>query len=145
MREGTGLVEVRAIDPGRYQASQQVKSRNEDIERQTEVAESAVVVGEQQAVYIEEIDVVTNDNAHSNSDPKVFVQVGAFGQLENANQLRNQLTGLNLGEVSISSIVQNAKQLHRVRIGPLASVESADQTITQLNEMGMQDHRVVIE
>ncbi|MGH1538734.1 MAG: SPOR domain-containing protein [Gammaproteobacteria bacterium] len=41
--------------------------------------------------------------------------------------------------------MQDTKQLHRVRIGPLATVQSADETVAQLNAMGMSDHRVVIE
>ena len=81
----------------------------------------------------------------SSSGPRVFVQVGAFGERENANQLKNQLSALKLGEVSISSVVKNSQQLHRVRIGPLNTVESADKTVAQLNAMGMKDHRVVIE
>jgi len=71
--------------------------------------------------------------------------VGAFGDRENAKQLQHQLSELNLGEVSISSITQNSKQLHRVRIGPLETVQSADDAVVELNSMGLNDHRVVIE
>lgn len=144
VREGTGLVEVRAIDPGRYQARQQVRQQVNEENKSASIEKDGIepaVVDEQQAVYVEK----NNDQVAASSNPKVFVQVGAFGQLENANQLLNQLSSLNLGDVSISSVVQDAKQLHRVRIGPLASVELADQTINQLNEMGMKDHRVVID
>jgi len=145
VREGTGLVEVRAIDPGRYQAHQQVRQKVSEENKNASIAKNVIepaVVDEQQAVYVDSNSI---DNVAVTSNPKVFVQVGAFGQLENANQLLNQLSGLNLGDVSISSVMQDAKQLHRVRIGPLASVELADQTISQLNEMGMKDHRVVID
>lgn len=141
VKEGTGLVEVRAIDPGRYQASQQSKSINSAIEADEVIKPK--VVDEQQAVYTQ--DSVVEEVAGSVSDAKIFVQVGAFGQLENANQLLNQLSGFDLGEVSISSVVKDTQQLHRVRIGPLLSVQSADQTVAELNAMGMKDHRVVIE
>lgn len=127
VREGTGLVEVRALDPGNYRTS-----RHQNVKTSDEIA------------------LETNSDKNfevvvSPSGPKVFVQVGAFGQRENAKQLVNQLSALDLGEVSISSVIQNSQELHRVRIGPMETVESADQTVAQLNEMGMKDHRVVIE
>jgi len=128
VQQGTGLVEVRALDPRNYQ---QVSNSNAaDSKKNTE---SHAINTEDEAITV------------SSSGPKVFVQVGAFGERKNADQLKNQLSGLNLGNISISSIVQNSKQLHRVRIGPLSTVKSADDTVSELKAMGMNNHRVVIE
>ncbi|MEM7402262.1 MAG: septal ring lytic transglycosylase RlpA family protein [Pseudomonadota bacterium] len=132
IQQGTGLVEVRALDPGNYLLSKQKKVQNSE-EISVDSNPESVEKAESDATVI------------SASGPKVFVQVGAFGQRENANQLVNQLNALNLGNVSISSVIKNSQPLHRVRIGPMVTVESADQTVAQLNEMGMKDHRVVIE
>lgn len=156
VKQGTGLVEVRALDPRNYRlVENQDVSANETVSKQVDssqnidinkeapavmsTSESEIVM--QSAEYTHEDSVITV----SNHGPQVFVQVGAFGERENAAELKNQLSELNLGEVTISSIVQDSKQLHRVRIGPLATVQSADDTVNELNSMGMSDHRVVIE
>jgi len=136
VREGTGIVEVRALDPRNYRLTQN-KAVSDSGDADIKV-ESALVAESSAEIVIEATDI-------SNQGPKIFVQVGAFGELKNASQLKNQLSGLNLGEVIISSIVKDAKQLHRVRIGPLATVKSADETAAELNTIGMSDHRVVVE
>ncbi len=136
IKEGTGLVEVRALDPRNYRLAQNREPNN-----------SATTKVEKKAAYIDDNTADTAPEAATVSklNPRVFVQVGAFGERENANQLVSQLSELNLGKVSISSVVKNSRQLHRVRIGPLATVQSADDTVAQLSAMGMSDHRVVIE
>lgn len=142
VREGTGLVEVRALDPSNYSAhsrkAKNISSASKNNSENTEITE-------QEAVYNKEDVSNTDTYSVANANPQVFIQVGAFGERENANQLVNQLSALNLGEVSVSSIIKNSQQLHRVRIGPLSTVELADKTVAQLTSMGMKDHRVVIE
>lgn len=134
VQKGTGLVEVRALDPRNYQAAQ--NSNNNDNTNKADTVGAAM----KHASYTEDSAITVSADG-----PQVFVQVGAFGERENADQLKSQLSGLNLGNISISSVVQNSKQLHRVRIGPLSTVESADDTVSELNAMGMNNHRVVIE
>ncbi|MFK7816411.1 MAG: septal ring lytic transglycosylase RlpA family protein [Gammaproteobacteria bacterium] len=137
VQQGTGLVEVRALDPRNYQHASKIN--NNDSVTKVNKIESAVIA-EEEVSYPDDSAIMV-----STGGPQVFVQVGAFGERENANQLKNQLSGLNLGNISISSVVQNSKQLHRVRIGPLSTVESADNAVSELNAMGMSNHRVVIE
>ncbi len=137
VQQGTGLVEVRALDPRNHQQAL-IANNNHNISKDAEI--EAVELAEKQIVYEADSAITVSANG-----PQVFVQVGAFGERENADQLKNQLTELNLGAVSISSVMQNSKQLHRVRIGPLSTVESADDTVSELNAMGMNNHRVVIE
>ena len=161
VREGTGLVEVRALDPSNYHLANNqtldvdAPGTAEEVENNSEsvtvldVAEINSTTTEKTVEDVETVAVSLESDSISDSisekAPQVFVQVGAFGNHENAMQLQHQLSGLNLGEVSISSITQNSKQLHRVRIGPLATVQSADDTVAELNSMGLSDHRVVIE
>jgi len=137
VKQGTGLVEVRALDPRNYRLAQKPvvgESVNENINA------TSAKIAEKQAVYVDDSAITVSGKA-----PQVYIQVGAFGEHENANQLKNQLSELSLGAVTISSVVQNSKQLHRVRIGPLSTVESADDTVAELDAMGMSDHRVVLE
>ena len=75
----------------------------------------------------------------------MFVQIGAFSQRANADLLVNQLNRLDLGDITISSVIKDTKELHRVRIGPLSTVQSADDAVAKLSGMGMKEHRVVIE
>ena len=142
IKEGTGLVEVRALDPLNYQVaknSKQTSPRNTNIKK-TRIDQPPIEELNSNVSDAQESAVVTTA-----SGPQVFVQVGAFGDRSNADQLLNQLNTLGLGAVTISSVVQDTKELHRVRIGPLSTVESADDTVAKLSDMGMKDHRVVIE
>lgn len=149
VKQGTGLVEVRALDPRNYRLANQSESRpaaskpeiNEAGVNEPELEESGLVEATHEATPA----TVADATATLQPEPQVYIQVGAFGDRANADQLKNQLSGLNIGSVSISSVVKNAKPLHRVRIGPLASVQSADDTVVELNAMGMSGHRVVIE
>lgn len=146
IQQGTGLVEVRALDPRNYRLAQN-RTINSSNNASIKTESATTADGSVSEVVVEQQKVLVADSAITVSakGPQVFVQVGAFGERENANQLKNQLSGLNLGEVTISSVVKNAKPLHRVRIGPLATVQTADDTVAELNAMGMNDHRVVIE
>ena len=87
----------------------------------------------------------TSTKQAANPEPKIFVQVGAFGARDNANRLLRQLDGLNLGAVTVSPVTKERKTLHRVRIGPLSTVRLADEVIAELYNMGMKEHHVVIE
>ena len=171
VKQGTGLVEVRALDPRNYRlANQSEDQSNIDAPMHGESSQEVIESGDFEYAHVEKSDVDQNqENATIvtqvettqevaseissttvalttvNPAPQVYIQVGAFGDRANADQLKNQLNGLNIGSVNISSVVKNAKPLHRVRIGPLASVKSADDTVAELNAMGMSGHRVVIE
>ena len=141
IKEGTGLVEIRAIDPLNYRLTKTSNQQSQQTEWKKEPSNQ---------------NKSENSNRQNNrsqeqaastpiSNPKVYVQVGAFGDRANADLLVNQLNGLKLGVVTISSVMKNSKQLHRVRIGPISTVQLADDTVAKLNKMGMKEHRVVIE
>ena len=111
---GTGLVEVRAIDPAHYAGS----------DKQTPV---------------ESITRATDDSL------RFFIQVGAFSELLRAETLRDQLAVLGSTLVDISKAVISGKTLYRVRIGPLDSIEYADQIVTQLGGIGINEHQIIID
>jgi rare lipoprotein A len=78
-------------------------------------------------------------------DPDVYIQVGAFASRKNAETLRARLKLHSLGEIEIRPSKEGAQTLYKVRIGPLATVDLADQTTERLNALGWRDYRVVIE
>ena len=147
VKDGTGLVELQALDPLHYRLAETPASllteNNDTIVAPDTLPQVQVGNNEVEKVQDEifqEQAIITNIK-----DPQIFVQVGAFGERENADQLLNQLSGLGFGAITISSVVKNVKQLHRVRIGPLSTVASADATVAKLNDLGMKEYRVVVE
>jgi rare lipoprotein A len=83
--------------------------------------------------------------------PRLYLQAGAFGQMDNAVNLRNRLEHEATQPVFIqSALVSNATaqepaRIYRVRIGPLASVEEGDRLTQKLAQAGVPDALIVVE
>ena len=73
---------------------------------------------------------------------KIYVQAGAFAQLDNANKLRDKLHTLG---TQILPVTVNGKQLYRVRVGPLANVPSADAELQRVINAGGTEAKIVVE
>jgi rare lipoprotein A len=113
--KGTGLVEVRAIDPLAW---------NTDTRQPRPVAAKMT----------------------ANPDAKIYLQLGAFSVRSNAEKLvvktvSNAISGVFLSEDRTGF----GNTIYRVRVGPLASVDIADDMISQLLRNGFDDFHVVIE
>ncbi|MBT7747343.1 MAG: SPOR domain-containing protein, partial [Alphaproteobacteria bacterium] len=76
-------------------------------------------------------------------NPNVFIQAGAFRLYENALKLRAQLNGV--GPTEITSVRVDGQEFFRVRIGPMDSVEIADQTLDGMIDSGYKLARIVID
>ena len=114
--QGTGVVEVRAIDPYEYH-------RNKRMARQPAPQPSTTA---------------TSD------DYRLFLQVGAFVSRTNAEQLRNRLES-ELSSHSINTGYSEEKNIYRVRIGPLSNVEQADRLATRIAQLGIAQPHIVID
>lgn len=110
---GTGLVEVRTLQPG------QPELRTASLNRDAQIAAQA--------------------------SRTLYVQVGAFSSRENAEQLRGQLLLNGFDEVQVQHSSSSAEALYRVRIGPLATIDSADRAVQDLEQIGVRDYRIVID
>jgi rare lipoprotein A len=76
----------------------------------------------------------------------VFLQLGAFGQRQNALSLLRQLRQHNVDQAHIhSSSPADGDFVYRVRIGPLASADDADLLAAELVLLGFESHRVIFE
>jgi len=73
----------------------------------------------------------------------IYIQAGAFSQFDNANRVKAVLSGL--GDVKITSVIVNGKELFRVRIGPIASVASADTKLESIISSGYANARVIVD
>jgi rare lipoprotein A len=107
--KGTGLVEVRGIDPA-HPAQ--------------ELPAPAAVSG---------------------GHPGIYLQVGAFADLSNADRLARRLRAADLGAVQVIDSVVRGQRLRRVRVGPLGSVERADEVSRRIERMGLPQPQVAVD
>ncbi len=73
----------------------------------------------------------------------IYVQAGAFSQGDNANRMKARLDGL--GAVSVSGARVNGVDVYRVRLGPIASVDEADQMLARAVNAGATDAKIVVD
>jgi len=126
---GTGLVEVSAIDPATYH---KVPAKPRIAPSQPKVA---AATGK----------VATGSPAQQHT-PSLYLQLGAFHNRDNAERLQSRLSRVSLpGDLKISEGISDSQPVYRVRIGPLASVETADQVTRLLADHGIRSPQVVID
>jgi len=114
--KGTALVEVRTIDPG---AKPPAKA--------TRVAHRS------------------SSATASAQSPRIFLQAGAFSSSDNAERLRQRLQKGLARSVRVLPVSTDNGAVHRVQVGPLASVEIADTVSAQMHELGIGKPLVVID
>ncbi|MEK9966845.1 MAG: RlpA-like double-psi beta-barrel domain-containing protein, partial [Rhodospirillaceae bacterium] len=73
----------------------------------------------------------------------IYVQAGAFSQLENALRMRDRI--FEMGPTQISRFAVSGSEIYRVRIGPLQTVEIADTTLSQVVDAGVDGAQLVVE
>ena len=74
---------------------------------------------------------------------ELFVQAGAFTDHGNATRLAERLSAL--GPARITSAVVEGVEFFRVRIGPLADVEEADDMLDGVYRIGLLEARIVVD
>lgn len=121
---GTAKVEISYIDPRQARPRTRVAAINNKPAVKTGPAKRAVTA--------------------TKSLQRLYLQVGAFAQRINAEQLRQRVAHvLESGEINTGYNVEN--KLYRVRIGPLASIEEADKLADKLTQSGIPQPRIVID
>ncbi|WP_374653004.1 septal ring lytic transglycosylase RlpA family protein [Dongia sp.] len=73
----------------------------------------------------------------------IFIQAGAFLRQANAQQLQMKLTGLG-HPTRITQFMLNQQRFYRVQLGPIASVDEADQLLQKLIDTGHPDARIAV-
>lgn len=74
----------------------------------------------------------------------VYVQVGAFGSVENAEKELDKLRALE-PSAALSKIESNAQTLTRVRSGPYGNIAEAEAALERLRAAGFAGARVAVE
>lgn len=75
----------------------------------------------------------------------IYVQIGAFAERSNAQGVQTRLAEFNIGNVKISQIDLVQRPVFRVRVGPLVSVQSADEVVDRLNNLGYAESAIIVE
>jgi rare lipoprotein A len=147
--KGTGLVEVRAIDPAHpdvrlppAQATAQASAPRSATPLPTRIASNSPQPSA--------LSPVSSASASappiaSGSAPRIYLQLGAFGERVNAERAAASATRAGLDHVDIQSIAVSGHTVHRVRIGPLADVDAADTLTARIEKLGLGVPRVAIE
>jgi rare lipoprotein A len=74
---------------------------------------------------------------------RIYIQAGAFAQGSNAARMQAKLS--NLGSVSVTGTQVNGMSVYRVRLGPIASVDEADQVLAKAISAGATDAKIVVD
>ena len=75
--------------------------------------------------------------------PQVYVQAGAFSEFANANRVQAMLQ--TLAPTTIRQIETAEARLFRVRLGPVATIEDADQLLSRVVASGVPRARIVVD
>jgi len=130
IKTGTGLVKIRAIDPSNPRAYlNDYHSPQESHQKTVPVRVKEKPKTQQQPV----------------RQKQLYIQLGAFSEIENARHFRARVQLAVNRSVSIASVSAEGKLLYKVRIGPVRNVEVADQVSHDLNEAGLYDHHILFQ
>jgi rare lipoprotein A len=75
----------------------------------------------------------------------LFLQVGAFGEQANAQELKRRLVDSGIPNVLISYDADRTPVIYRVRLGPIAGVDEYDTLAAQVIALNITDAQLVIE
>ena len=124
--KGTAVVEVRAIDPAH--PDDPPRSRSAAVPQPI----AAPVTAPSRAVA-------------ARTAPHIYLQLGAFGDRDNAERALANAKRAGLDHVDIESVAVDGRTVHRVRVGPLGDVAAADQLTARIERLGLGTPRVTIE
>jgi rare lipoprotein A len=90
------------------------------------------------------VTVVNAPAVKMTGSPAMFIQAGVFADHENARRRVEVLLAAGLELASLDEI-SSPRALHRVRVGPFASVEEFDFNMKRLRELGINDARLLTD
>jgi rare lipoprotein A len=89
--------------------------------------------------------VVNAPAASVASQDAMFIQAGVFADHENARRRVEQLLAAGIELASLDELPRNERALHRVRVGPFATIEEFDLVMKRLRDLGVSDARLLTE
>ncbi len=76
---------------------------------------------------------------------ELYAQVGAFSDPVNAFRLRERLQSHGISPVFVMKTPMNGRTVHRVRVGPIASVEAYDALVAELDAIDIADVHLAMD
>jgi rare lipoprotein A len=92
---------------------------------------------------IAEVETQTVKRLPAVADSKLFIQAGAFADFDNASRARTRLSRFGPAWVTKAQIGQ--RQYYRVRIGPVQSLQDADNLLDRMISSGFPQARLVVD
>ena len=77
------------------------------------------------------------------SKTQIYVQAGAFGQIDNANHLAQKLA--SIGNATVAPVSYAGRTLYKVRLGPLDTVPAADKVLAKVLANGQSDAIIIVQ
>ena len=81
----------------------------------------------------------------SGGDGKIHVQVAAMGTVVAAEEMASTLRSKNFRSVRVHMLKTENGKLYRVRIGPIPSTDLAYRVLKDLNNIGHDAARVIVD
>jgi rare lipoprotein A len=132
---GTAPVEVRVLTPGRQSAGSALPPT-------TPVAPPVQPLPAPPTA--PPVTVVNAPAARAPGVTVMFIQAGVFSDHENARRRVEMLLASGVELASLDEI-SSPRALHRVKVGPFASIEEFDLNLRRLRELGIADARLLTE
>ncbi|MEO8458981.1 MAG: septal ring lytic transglycosylase RlpA family protein [Dokdonella sp.] len=145
--KGTGLVEVRAIDPDH--PDRNLTQRNSTQSDQSGHASEQSVPANM---------VIQRSVPSGSTEPRaaravpspghaarLFLQIGAYASRAGADRVARAAREAGIDSVRVDTVESGGRLLQRVRIGPLADVAAADALSPRVEQLGFGTPRVAID
>ena len=150
LRNGTALVEVRAIDPSTplpvvtASAAPPIATPATPAAGQpATTAPAAVAPAAVALAAVAPTNVATVTSPPSRAP--LFVQAGAFSDPANAQHLADRLRGGSYGKVFVRDDQIAGRRMYRVRIGPIPDVAEFDRVVAALERAGINDAHLALD
>ncbi len=144
LHNGTGRVEVEALDaqpvkPAQVQAAAVVQESKPKYAAATAPARAAATQPRAKAA------ATASAKSAAPKGGALYLQLGAFRDRANAQRLQSNLASSNFEGVSISEGTSDQHPVYRVRIGPLADVQTAETLSRMLHDQGIASPHIVTD
>ncbi|HET9835233.1 MAG TPA: septal ring lytic transglycosylase RlpA family protein [Rhodanobacteraceae bacterium] len=83
--------------------------------------------------------------AQEGGAPRLYLQVGAFGDPANAERLAARLRDQDVGAVRVVDAQVGGRNLKRVQIGPLVDADAADRATEKIEALGLPHAQVAVQ
>jgi rare lipoprotein A len=137
---GTAPVEVRVITPGRQMASRSGSA----VPPNLPAAPGPIAAPPPAPALPPQAPAVAVVNAPAAGAPQaMFIQAGVFADHENARRRVESLLAGGVELASLDEMTTSQRTLHRVRVGPFATVEEFDLNLARIRALGVADARLL--